>query len=50
MALVRDADGPVSRRALARAWPEPGQRDRCLESLLVDGLLGRSAGGYALPG
>jgi A/G-specific adenine glycosylase len=49
MALVRDADGPVSARALERVWPEPGQRDRCLQSLLTDGLLVRTGDGYALP-
>ena len=49
MALVRDADHPVSGRALERAWTEPAQRERCLESLLADGLLVRSDDGYALP-
>jgi A/G-specific adenine glycosylase len=49
MALAREADGPVSGRGLERAWPEAGQRDRCLDSLLADGLLVRSEGGYGLP-
>jgi A/G-specific adenine glycosylase len=49
MALARDAEGPVSRRGLERAWPHADQRDRCLASLLADGLLVRSDGGYALP-
>jgi A/G-specific adenine glycosylase len=49
MALAREADGPVSGRGLERAWPHTDQRDRCLASLLSDGLLVRSAGGYALP-
>ena len=49
MALAREAHGPVSGRGLERAWPHPGQRERCLASLLADGLLVRSPGGYALP-
>ena len=49
MALAREADGPVTGQRLARAWPHAGQRDRCLASLLADGLLVRSDLGYALP-
>ncbi len=49
MALARDAAGPVGARAMSRAWPDDRQRARCLESLLVDGLLVRSGAGYALP-
>jgi len=49
MALARDADGVVSTRAMARAWPEPEQRARCLASLVADGLLAHSGDGYALP-
>ncbi len=49
MALARDADGAVPRRAMERAWPEPEQRARCLASLVADGLLVPSDGGYALP-
>lgn len=49
LAVVRDTDGPVSDLALERAWPEPGQRDRCLGSLVVDGLLVHTDEGYALP-
>ena len=49
MALAREADGAVPRRAMERAWPEPGQRARCLASLVADGLLVASADGYALP-
>ena len=49
MALARDAHGPVSGRGLERAWPEQVQRERCLDSLLTDGLLVRAGGGYALP-
>jgi A/G-specific adenine glycosylase len=49
MALVRDSDGPVSSRAMTRAWTDDAQRSRCLDSLLADGLLVRARDGYALP-
>ena len=49
MAVARDAAGPVGARAMSRAWPDDRQRARCLESLLVDGLLVRAGAGYALP-
>ncbi|GAA2336859.1 A/G-specific adenine glycosylase [Saccharopolyspora halophila] len=49
--VLRGADGPVSRERLDRAWSEAGQRDRCLDSLLVDGLVEQTADGrFALPG
>ena len=35
---------------LDRAWDDKPQRDRCLASLLTDGLLVRVPEGYALPG
>jgi A/G-specific adenine glycosylase len=48
--VLRDAPGPVPRAALDRAWPEAGQRDRCLHSLLVDGLAEQLADGrFTLP-
>jgi A/G-specific adenine glycosylase len=50
MALLRQTHVPVSARALEQAWPESRQRARCVESLLVDGLLVRAGDGYALPG
>jgi A/G-specific adenine glycosylase len=50
MALARQGDASVSERAMTRAWADADQRDRCLRSLLDDGLLVRAAGGYALPG
>src|SRR3954451_22234836 len=34
MALARDAEGSVSAVAMERAWPEPGQRTRCLATLI----------------
>ena len=40
--VLRMADGPVSKADLDAAWEDtesdPGQRERCLESLLADGL------------
>jgi A/G-specific adenine glycosylase len=50
MALARDASVPVTPRAVEQAWPDVTQRERCLASLLDDGLLERAGGGYALPG
>jgi A/G-specific adenine glycosylase len=41
----------VTRAQLDLAWPDAAQRDRCLDSLLVDGLIEQAAGGrFALPG
>lgn len=50
--VVRTKHAPVTRAELDRAWPaDPGQRDRALDSLLVDGLLTQTADGlFALPG
>jgi A/G-specific adenine glycosylase len=49
MALAREARTPVSHRAIERAWPDETQRERCLASLLDDGLLVASGDGYSLP-
>ena len=50
MAVLRDADGPVARDALDAAWDDPEQRDRCLHTLVVDGLVEPVADGmFALP-
>jgi A/G-specific adenine glycosylase len=49
MAVLRDAEGSVTRARLDAVWPEPGQRDRALQSLLADGLLVETDGRYALP-
>ncbi len=50
LALVRDSDGPVHRSRFEGAWGEGEQRDRCLASLVSDGLLVQaSAEVYALP-
>ncbi len=44
MALLRDALGPVPAEAVDAVWPDRAQRERCVESLLVDGLLVRTPG------
>ena len=49
--MLRGASGPVTRAALDAVWDDAGQRDRCLDSLLVDGLLEQTEDGlFALPG
>jgi A/G-specific adenine glycosylase len=51
LAVLRDADGPVSATRLASAWPDAGQRDRALHGLVTDGLAASLRGScYALPG
>ncbi len=51
MAVVRDADGPVAKVDLDRAWSDAAQRERCLDSLLDDGLLDLTNDGrFTLPG
>jgi A/G-specific adenine glycosylase len=48
--VLRGADGPVERAALDAAWDDAAQRDRCLDSLLVDGLAEQHDDGrFALP-
>ena len=48
--VLRGADGPVERAALDSAWDDAAQRDRCLDSLLVDGLAEQHDDGrFALP-
>ncbi len=39
MAVLREAEGSVSRTRLDAVWPETTQRDRALASLLADGLI-----------
>ncbi|CAM4041370.1 A/G-specific adenine glycosylase [Kibdelosporangium persicum] len=49
--VLRDTDGPVERARLDAVWADSAQRDRCLDSLLVDGLMEQTTGGlFALPG
>jgi len=48
--LLRQSSGPLSRAALEAAGPDPGQVDRCLASLVEDGLLEPHGGSdYRLP-
>jgi A/G-specific adenine glycosylase len=53
LAALRDASGPVPALDLARACPddETGRRERCLASLVADGLVEADpSGAYRLPG
>jgi len=48
--VLRGAPEPVERRVLDAAWADDAQRDRCLDSLLVDGLAEQlDDGRFALP-
>ena len=48
---LRDADGPVRRAVLDAAGEDPTQVDRCIASLVEDGLLEPVRGGrFGLPG
>ncbi|MBA0127852.1 A/G-specific adenine glycosylase [Haloechinothrix sp. YIM 98757] len=49
--VLRDTDEPVPKTRLDTVWPQDGQRDRCLDSLLADGLVEQVEDGrFALPG
>jgi A/G-specific adenine glycosylase len=49
--VLRGSAGPVTRAELDAAWSDGGQRDRCLDSLLVDGLVEQTEDGrFGLPG
>ncbi|OLR89772.1 HhH-GPD family protein [Actinokineospora bangkokensis] len=49
--VLRDTDEPATKARLDRVWSDAGQRDRCLDSLLVDGLVEQTPDGrFALPG
>lgn len=51
MAVLRDADSPVTRSRLDEVWPDAAQRERALDSLVDDGLAVRLPGDrYTLPG
>ncbi|MGB2947590.1 MAG: A/G-specific adenine glycosylase [Rhodococcus sp. (in: high G+C Gram-positive bacteria)] len=52
MSVLRESHGPVDRAQLDIVWPsDPGQRNRALDSLLVDGLIEQTASGlFALAG
>jgi A/G-specific adenine glycosylase len=48
--VLRAAEGPVPPAALDAAWDDAPQRARCLDSLLVDGLVEQTAdGSFRLP-
>ena len=49
MAVLRDSEGPVHRRRLEAVWPQDEQRERCLQTLIGDGLVTQAAADrYAL--
>jgi A/G-specific adenine glycosylase len=49
--VLRDTPEPVVRAKLDAVWADAAQRDRCLDSLLVDGLVEQTDDGrFALPG
>jgi len=49
--VLRDTSIPVTKAKLDLVWSDAGQRDRCLDSLLVDGLVEQTKDGmFALPG
>jgi A/G-specific adenine glycosylase len=49
--VLRDTPEPVLKTSLDVVWADAGQRDRCLDSLLVDGLVEQTPDGrFALPG
>lgn len=47
--VLREASGSVTRARLDLAWPDGAQRERCLDSLLADGLVVPDGARYALP-
>ncbi|MEU3272769.1 A/G-specific adenine glycosylase [Saccharomonospora sp. NPDC006951] len=49
--VLRGTSGPVAKSSLDVVWSKSGQRDRCLHSLLEDGLVEQTPDGrFALPG
>lgn len=51
MAVLREAEGSVARIRLDEVWSEETQRERALQSLIIDGLVVESTDGrFALPG
>jgi A/G-specific adenine glycosylase len=49
--VLRGAHGPFDGAELDAAWDDPVQRGRCLDSLLVDGLVEQTTEGlFTLPG
>jgi A/G-specific adenine glycosylase len=51
LAVLREADGPVTKSRLDGVWTEGVQRERALDALVADGLVDPLPDGrYALPG
>lgn len=51
MATLREAEEPVAKKHLDLVWPHENQYERCLDSLVADGLVEPVAEqGFALPG
>ena len=46
--VLRASDAPVTKAALDAAWDDADQRERCLMSLLADGLVHETRGQYRL--
>jgi A/G-specific adenine glycosylase len=46
--VLRASDAPVTKAALDAAWDDEQQRERCLASLLADGLVHQTRGLYRL--
>lgn len=46
--VLRASDAPVTKDALDAAWDDDHQRERCLQSLLADGLATEEGGRYRL--
>ena len=49
MAALRTAHAPVPAAVIDQVWPDPAQLDRCLTSLVADGLIARTGQHYHLP-
>jgi A/G-specific adenine glycosylase len=43
LAVLRDSAGPVHRTRLDAVWPDAEQRERCLQTLIGDGLVTQAA-------
>ncbi|MFD2839923.1 A/G-specific adenine glycosylase [Populibacterium corticicola] len=49
MKVLRDAHGPVLRSQIDLVWPDQAQLDRCVASLIEDGLAEQDGEAYSLP-
>jgi A/G-specific adenine glycosylase len=43
LAVLRESTGPVHRSRLAAVWPDARQREKCLQTLIGDGLVTQAA-------